>query len=97
MQYLLYLQHYLILYNNLSELEKYELVNSCESITEFVDVLRALGDSDGFIEGKSRKFITEKMIFLATEFYNDTPLINANVVTRKYGLRQQLIYLKSIK
>lgn len=75
----------------MTELEKYELVNSCESIKELQNAILKIGES-GMIEGRKRIFDSEKMA-------NWVPVIikengYPNYLTRKWGIRQQALYLR---
>ena len=77
----------------------YDLVNNSETIEELVLVMAAIGKKyGGKIPGKTRDFDVEKQINNAKLFYNlsleDEYLAEgANIVTRSFGLRQQLIYI----
>ena len=75
----------------MTELEKYELVNSCETIKELQDAILKIGES-GMIEGREKIFDSEKMAawvpFIVKENYYP------NSLTRKWGIRQQALYLR---
>lgn len=77
----------------------YDLVNNSETIEELVAVMAAIGKKyGGKIPGKTRDFDAEKQIDNAKLFYNlsleDEYIAEyANIVTRSFGLRQQLIYI----
>ena len=77
----------------------YDLVNNSETIEELILVMAAIGKKyGGKIPGKTRDFDVEKQINNAKLFYNlsleDEYLAeDANIVTRSFGLRQQLIYI----
>lgn len=76
----------------MTDLEKYEKVNKCETYEEFYEVLKSFSDENGEIQGRIRKFNCDKMIASAKLFFDGYQL--ANTITRQYGLRQQAIYLK---
>lgn len=79
----------------MTDLEKYELVNSCETIEELQAAILKLADENGVIQGKSRIFNAAKMAELTKRFISDkTSIIPANSITRNWGLRQQALYLK---
>ena len=81
----------------MTELEKYEAVNKCETYEEFEKVLRSFANEKGEIQGRDRVFNVEKMLMGAYMFYNDKMWNSPNTVTRMYGLRQQLMYIKYYK
>ena len=77
----------------------YDLVNNAETIEELVLVMTAIGKKyGGKIPGKTKDFDVEKQISNAKLVYNisleDEWLSEeANIVTRSFGLRQQLMYI----
>lgn len=76
------------------KLEFYEMVNSCETIEELVSAIEEIGyQYDGLIPGRSRFFKSIDQIRNAKLFYSNPDMYNANIVTRSFGLRQQLIYI----
>jgi len=71
----------------MNDLEKYEKVNKCETLEEFLQVLESFLDKEGNIQGRNRKFDGNKMINNAKLYYNDEiGFILPNVVTREFGL-----------
>ncbi len=80
----------------MTELEKYEAVNKCETFEEFREVLLSFADEDGEIKGRTRTFTAVRMAQQAELYYTGVIAL-PNVVTREYGLRQQLMYLKFYK
>ena len=82
----------------MNKLDKYELVNSCETIEELCDCIRKFSTNRGAISGKTRIFMSESMVKNAIEYYDDDMnIVSPNGVTRMFGLRQQLMYLKYYK
>lgn len=77
----------------MTELEKWQLVNQCETQSQLEDVINKLADSEGMIHGRERNFDASKMIFGLKLFFEDGFAVN--VLTRNYGIRQQAIYLKT--
>jgi len=77
----------------MTELEKWQLVNQCETLLELEDAIAKFADSEGMIQGRQRKFDAGKMIIGLNYFMTDE--MPANVLTREYGIRQQAIYLKT--
>lgn len=77
----------------------YDLVNNAETIEELVLVMAAIGKKyGGKIPGKTKDFDVNKQISNAKLVYNisleDEWLSEeANIVTRSFGLRQQLMYI----
>lgn len=72
----------------MTNLEKYEAVNKCETLEELADVIRSFA-VDELIQGRTRKFSAEKMAKFC-EDYNPT---KHNTLTRKFGIRQQAIMI----
>ena len=77
----------------------YDLVNNSETIEELVAVMAAIGKKyGGKIPGRTKDFDVEKQISNAKLFYkisleNEYIVEDANIVTRSFGLKQQLIYI----
>ena len=77
----------------------YDLVNNSETIEELVLVMAAIGKKyGGKIPGRTKDFDVEKQISNAKLFYkisleNEYIVEDANIVTRSFGLKQQLIYI----
>jgi len=78
----------------MTDLEKWQNVNKCETFEDLRKVLLELTDESGQIQGRTRKFDAQKMIDNAKLYYNHPDDLNPNIVTREFGLRQQLMYLK---
>jgi hypothetical protein len=78
----------------MTELQKYKLVNQCETPLELENAIAKFADSEGLIQGRQRKFDAGKMIIGLNYFFTDE--MPANVLTREYGIRQQAIYLKTL-
>lgn len=78
----------------MTELEKYELVNSCESPRQLEEaiVAIALSSPDGKITGNSRIHDGQLMSTFVLAVINDG--CAASYLTKKYGIRQQALYLK---
>lgn len=76
----------------MTELQKWQAVNQCETQAQLADLITKFTDEDGMIQGRERKFDASKMIIGLSYFMVDQ--MPANVLTREYGIRQQAIYLK---
>lgn len=76
----------------MTELEKYETINKTETVEELENAVDLVWPSD-YIDGMTRKFDKEKMKGYIKGIV-DSSIEQANVLTRKYGLRQQALYLK---
>lgn len=77
----------------MTELEKYQRVNSCETQEELIQCILDFAE-DGFIQGRVRKFDAQKMAENAFAYLNNKALSSPNTITREFGIRQQAIYLK---
>jgi hypothetical protein len=76
----------------MTELEKYEVVNSCETGPELKAALLTLADPDtGMVKGRIRDFNAERMAGYIHMVINEGA--PANLLTRSYGIRQQAIYI----
>jgi hypothetical protein len=76
----------------MTELEKYETINKTETVEELENAVETIWSSD-YIDGMTRKFDKKKMKGYIKGIV-DGSIEQANVLTRKYGLRQQALYLK---
>ena len=83
----------------MTELEKYQAVNKIEDFDDFERVLLSFASEDGQIQGRTRVFDAKKMVAQARDYYNNQQQFgeNPNIVTREFGLRQQLMYIKYYK
>jgi len=80
----------------MTELEKYQRVNACETIEELQQCILDFAGEDGMIQGRTRKFDAFEMannLEIYVNGRNETP----NVLTREFGIRQQAMYLKYYK
>lgn len=73
-------------------LERYQRVNKCETLEEIQQCILDFADKDGKIQGRSKTFNANSMSINAEGFYNG--YLSPNVITREWGLRQQLMYIK---
>ncbi len=80
--------------NNLTELEKFKKVNSCETIEELTQCILDFADEYGLIQGRTHKFNAQEMAQSASACYKNKMFHFPELVTREFGLRQQLLYLK---
>lgn len=76
----------------MSDLEKYNAVNACETKEELHSVILSFADENGMIQGRDRKFRAGLMAvgalhYIATGY-------NLNSMTREFGIRQQAMYIK---
>lgn len=74
----------------MTELEKFQAVNKCETIEELEQAILSFADEDGLIQGRTRQFSAAKMASSVTLVVNGYP---ANLLTRELGIRQQGLYL----
>jgi hypothetical protein len=72
----------------MTDLEKYKKVNSTESLKELAEVIRSFA-VNGRIQGRKRTYNADSMA-IGCEHYN---LLNHNVLTREFGIRQQAMML----
>lgn len=78
----------------MNNLDKYEAVNKCETVDELADVmLSVIATKDGTIIGKSREFDADRMVNNLKDYVSGT-IDNPNILTRRWGIRQQAMYIK---
>ena len=80
----------------MNNLQKYELVNSCETEKELEQAIRLLTNPEtGMIQGRTKQFDGKAMVSMVI------PVVvgeeNPNYLTREFGIRQQALYLKYYK
>lgn len=75
----------------MTDLEKFQLVNRCETTEELRNVVLSFCDSYGNIKGRTRTFNGLKMASSIEAVVNNN--YPANVLTREFGIRQQALYL----
>ena len=69
--------------------QKYDAVNSSESLLGLSNLIKEFADKDGMIQGRTRKFEAEKMAHACMAMGTIRP----NFLTREFGIRQQAMYL----
>jgi len=77
----------------MTDLEKYELVNKCETIEELQAAIQLLANKNGMISGRARMF-NAAIMALKTRMYIKGEGTFPNVMTRMFGIRQQAMYIK---
>lgn len=76
----------------LTDLEKYDRVNSAESIEELEEAIKLIDNGTGWIQGRSNTFTTEHQVAAVGPVVRGS--IDAANLTRMFGIRQQALYLK---
>ena len=77
----------------MTELEKYQLVNSCETVEGLTNAIRQIADPEtGKIQGRVKEFDSQRMAGYVTFVINEGA--PANLLTREFGIRQQALYIK---
>ena len=77
----------------MTHLDKFEMVNLCETSEELTNALRAIADQEtGMIKGRSREFNSQRMAGYVSLVINEGA--PANLLTREFGIRQQALYLR---
>lgn len=79
----------------MTELEKYQKVNSCETFEELQEAIKSFADVLGNIQGREKIFNAEEMA-MKCGFYK-VGFMPATVLTRNFGIRQRAIYLKNFE
>ena len=73
----------------MTKLQKYELVNGCETLDELAKAIEIIADKKGMIQGRNRKFDAKKMAECCRQYSK----IDHNFLTREFGIRQQALYI----
>ncbi len=73
----------------MTDLEKYQAVNACETYDELADVIHQIADGT-VMGGRSRNFDAGAMASYCKNFDNILP----NLLTRMWGIRQQALYIQ---
>lgn len=73
----------------MTDLQKYEVINSCDNLEDLASFIERFADGDGMIQGRTQKFSASKMAKAARNFDNHIP----NNLTRNWGIRQQAMYI----
>jgi hypothetical protein len=82
----------------MTDLEKYQAVNACETIKELQACILTFGGESGMIQGRTRIFNANEMAINAELYYlGDGYYPPPNVLTREFGIRQQAMYLHFYK
>lgn len=69
----------------MSDLDKFQKVNKCETLEELAEVIESFADLQGMIKGRSKNF-DAKLMANSCRNYN---LYTHNTLTREFGIRQQ--------
>lgn len=76
----------------MTELEKYQLVNRCQTIESLENAIMTIGsENNGMIHGRTRIFSAKIMSSYVRGAVS--LVLPANLLTRNYGIRQQALYL----
>lgn len=76
-----------------SELFKWDLVNSANSIKELQMVItEKLADDEGFVEGRKQKWDAKEQAGFVRHCIEG--IVPFYMLTRSYGIRQQALYLQ---
>jgi len=73
----------------MTDLEKYNIVNKCETFEELALVIESFADKSGHIQGRTKMFDAKDMANNCRNFSMGYP----NILTREFGIRQQAMYI----
>jgi len=73
----------------MSDLEKFQKVNECETLEQLSIVIESFADKDGFINGKDKNFNAKVMSSICKRYSS----AEHNMLTRQFGIRQQALYI----
>ena len=73
----------------MTDLEKFQKVNSCETLEELALVIESFADERGVIKGRNRSFSAGSMANYCRRY----SFPSHNTLTREFGIRQQAMYL----
>lgn len=75
------------------ELEIWRKVNKTKTLEELAEIILSLADEDGKIQGRTRKFNAAIMAEACIKYRELFLNMQANVLTREFGIRQQAMYI----
>lgn len=75
----------------LTDLEKYDRVNSAESIEELQEAIKLIANEQGHIKGRNDVFTVDQQVTAARLVVEGK--VPARTLTRMFGIRQQALYL----
>jgi hypothetical protein len=75
----------------MEKLEKYEIINSCETSEELQKAILAISE-DNLIQGRKRTFFADRMSSFVHGVING--YLDSRFLTREFGIRQQALYIK---
>lgn len=78
----------------MTELQKWQEVNRCESGKALHDLIIQFADEDGMIQGREREFSATQMAHHVHDVLQNDYSIT--LLTREYGIRQQAVYLLTV-
>jgi hypothetical protein len=73
----------------MTELEKFLVVNHCETLEELAMAIESFADEKGQIQGREKSFNALRM----ANFCRQYNLAVHNTLTREFGIRQQAMYI----
>jgi hypothetical protein len=76
----------------MTELERFQKVNQCETEEQLAAVILEFADESGMIQGRNTRFVAKVM----SERVEGVVSLGfpANSLTREFGIRQQALYIK---
>lgn len=76
---------------DMEEVEKWKRINSCETHEELKKAIIEIADNDN-IQGSKKSWKASYQSDVV-QFLWENPNIEMNMLTRSYGIRQQMMYL----
>lgn len=73
----------------MTDLERYELVNMCESLGELSNAVMIISDSNNEIRGRNQTFKAD----VVARNCRDFSAVHPELLTRSFGIRQQAMYI----
>lgn len=75
----------------MTDLEKFQAVNVCETTEALKKAIISFADSNGEIQGRRKTFNADRMANKVDGVVNKQ--LSPNNLTREFGIRQQALYL----
>jgi hypothetical protein len=77
----------------MEQLEKFQLINSCETAEDLIAAIKQIADPEtGMVQGRAREFKSAKMASYVTGIINGN--LPPELLTREFGIRQQALYIR---
>lgn len=82
--------------NKYEELEKWKKINSAQTVEDLKEAIFNIAEK-GIIKGSCKDLKASDQVLFVQVIYDNYSYDNLNLLTRSYGIRQQMMYLLHYK